>query len=195
MVRRIVPVLLLTTALITACNALPAPLTLDLKSRMGSSSRGSVQEPVTAGGSPTLDVTWPSSGGQCIDFSDRKIAARLVDATIHYEVEVSYSGPPLTGQVQARLYAASTSAGLWQPAAQVGPAVAVDLDSTATTLAGSATLDADQVKAVNDRYVCWGVHLTGSNVNASQSGTATIRYTVDRLTADAGVSVMAASAR
>lgn len=195
MIRRIAPVVFVVATLVTACNSLPAPVNVDLKARMGSSSQGSFQEPVTAGSNPTLDVKWPTPTGQCIDFSDQKIPANLVSAQVHYKVHVSYAGPTLTGQVQAKLYAASAPGGLWLASNQLGPTVTVDLGSSSTSLAGTVVLNKDQVAAVNARYVCWGVHLAGSNVDATGTGTATIGYTVDQLTVHAGVSVVPLSQR
>ena len=48
-------------------------------------------------------------------------------------------------------------------------------------LAGAAVLNPTQLEAVNDREVCWGVHVTGRDLAAMEDGTANVHFEVKKL--------------
>ncbi len=191
--RRNAIVAALIVLLLAGCSAFPVPVRIDLKARLGDAAQGSFEEPVGAGSNATIDARYPTDEGQCVDFSDASFAAKVEKGSLTWNGEVTYDGPALTGKVQAQLYASSQASTVWQPSSKVGPAVTVRLDKTTTHLAGTAVLNKDQVKALNDRNLCWGLHLTGTDVSAAESGTATISYSISKLVLAAGVSVLSSA--
>lgn len=179
----------LLAALLASCSQMPVPVEVDLRTRVPESS-GSIEEPIEEGAAGNVDARLPAEEGQCVDFSDEQLPATVEYARLHYDVEVGYEGPDLSGKVQARLYAAGSAEEVWLERNRLGPTVTVDLDRSGTKLTGTAVLNDEQVEAINDREACWGVHLTGDEVAAASSGTATLSYRVDRLRLSVGVSVL-----
>jgi hypothetical protein len=171
---------LLMALLLAACSSLPLPAEVDLRSRLGAQSEGEFEEEIVAG---ELDATrrLPDDGGECVDFSDADIAVTVESAQLHYNVDVTYDGPELSGRLQAQLYLAGSGDPLWESSNKIGPTVTLNLDKTATRLAGTAVLDPNQLDAINDRQACWGVQVTGQDAVAQESGTARFSYVVNDL--------------
>lgn len=175
---------------LAACSALPWPASIDLKERLGNDSEGSLEHEVTAGEVGDLDDRFPSDAGECVDLSDVRSRARVQRAQLHYNVDLTYDGPDLTGMVQAQLYAAGDRDALWQERNKVGPTVTMQLRREQTRLAGTVVLNRDQLRALNDRRICWGVHVTGRDVSAQESGTMRVDYVVNQLRLNIGVSIL-----
>lgn len=165
---------------LAACSSLPLPAEVDLRSRLGAQSDGSFQEEIAAG---EFDDSrkYPGATGECVDFSDEDIPVTIESAQLHYNIDVSYDGPELSGSLKAQLYLARSSTDLWRPDNKIGPTVTLNLDKTSTRLAGTAVLNPDQLEAVNDRRACWGIELIGRDAVAEESGTADFSYRVNDL--------------
>jgi hypothetical protein len=171
---------LLLTLFLAACSSLPLPAEVDLRSRLGAQSEGEFEEEIVAG---ELDTTrrLPDDGGECVDFSDADIAVTVESAQVHYNLDVTYDGPELSGRVQAQLYLAGTGDPLWESSNRIGPTVTLNLDKTATRLAGTAVLGPNQLEAINESQACWGVQVTGHDAVVQESGTARFSYVVNDL--------------
>lgn len=180
---------LVATSLLAACSSFPLPADVDLKARLGDDATGRVETPVAASPAQDLETAFPD-GGECVDFADEAIPVTVERAKLHWNVDVDYEGPDLTGRVQGRLYVAGAGEELFHPSNALGPAVTVKLDRTTTRFAGSAVLNPDQLRAVNDRVVCVGVRIRGDDVAAAASGDAVIRYDVRDLWMRIGFSVL-----
>lgn len=165
---------------LAACSSIPLPAEVDIGSRLGTESAGNFQEQVAAG---ELDGArrLPDESGECVSFSDVQPSVTVESARIHYNVDVSYDGPELSGDLQAQLYAAGSSQEVWRPENKVGPRVNLDLDRTETRLAGTAVLSPAQLDAVNARRVCWGVEVVGRDAVAEEAGTANFGYRINDL--------------
>ena len=166
---------------LAACASVPIPADVDLRARMGDATTGSAQvpvEPTEPGEVEDLDMTLPAAGGQCLDIPQEAFAVTVQSAQIHWNVDVAYEGPDLSGRMQARLFVAGPGADLFHPSNTLGPTVTVNLDRTTTRLAGTAVLGPQQLAALNDRTVCWGVRLVSDDVIVEEAGTATITYDV-----------------
>jgi hypothetical protein len=170
----------LVPLLLAACSAVPLPAEIDLRSRLGAQSEGSFQEEITAG---ELDRTnrLPAEQGECVGFSDADITVTVESAQLHYNLDVTYDGPDLSGNLRAQLYLAGTGDDLWADDNKAGPTVTLNLDKISTRLAGTAVLSPEQLQAINDRSACWGVAVTGRDAVAHESGTATFSYLVREL--------------
>jgi hypothetical protein len=172
---------LLAALALAACASLPIPADIDLRARMGEATSGSVQvpvEPTEPGEAEDLTMTLPDAGGQCVDIPAEAVAVTVQSAQIHWNVDVTYDGPDLSGRLQARLFVAGPGAELFHPSHTVGPTVNVNLDRTTTRFAGTAVLGPQALAALNDRRICWGVRLVGDDVVVQEAGTATITYDV-----------------
>lgn len=175
---------------LSACSWLPLPYSMDLKDKLGSSSSGSVGHQIEAGDAGNLDFSHPDDNGECIDFSDADIPVTVESARLHYNATVDYEGPALSGKVSAQLYVSDQQGNLWAGANKVGPKVTLVLSNADTRLAGTAVLNRDQVDGINDRYLCWGLRVSGNDVSAMETGTATIEYSVEQLRLDIRFSVV-----
>ena len=174
---------------LSACSWLPVPYSVDLRDRLGPDASGSAQHVIGAGEAGNVDFRHPD-GGECIDFGDTDIPATVESARLHYAATLEYSGPPLTGRVSVQLHLSRQENRLWLASNKVGPQVTVNLDRATTRLAGTAVLNREQVEGINDRYLCWGIDVSGSNVSATESGTATLEYTIEQLKLDTRVSLL-----
>lgn len=190
--RRFTSATLLLALFVAACSALPLPADLDLKARLGSEAEGSFEQEITAGETGGVDLRHPSDTGECINFSDVEYPVTVEHAQLHYNVDVTYAGPELSGKLQAQLYAAPIRNKLWLESNKVGPTITLNLNKTATRLAGTAVLNPEQLQAINNREICWGLHVTGKEARAEESGTATFTYTVNQLRLNVGFSVLEA---
>lgn len=164
--------------LLAACSSLPLPAEVDLRQHMGDATDGSVEVPIGAGPETDIDTTLPEEVGECFDLTGESYPVTVESAQLHWNVDVAYHGPELSGRVQARLYVAGSDDDLFHASNTLGPTVTVNLDRTTTRFAGTATLGPSQLEAIDDREVCWGVRVTGDDVGAEESGTATIDYDV-----------------
>lgn len=169
--------------LLSACASVPLPLDVDLKAKMpADSAEGTVTERVRAGETAVVDLRLPSQQGECVDFADVAPESVTVrSAQLQWVVDATYDGPDLSGMVQARAFVAGEGDEVFDPAHTLGPVFTLNLDKTSTRLAGAAVLNPTQLEAVNDRKVCWGVEVTGRDLAAAEDGTATVRYSVEKL--------------
>jgi hypothetical protein len=186
---RVITALVAACAL-AACAAVPIPIEIDLRARMGGATTGSVQVPVVPGEAEQFGAALPSADGQCFDLSGDDLPVTVQSAQLHWRIDVAYDGPDLTGEVQARLFVAGPGDDLFDPSNALGPSVAVPLDGTTTSVAGTGALGASGLQALADRSVCWGVQLTGTDVVAGEAGVATFSYDVRELRVRLGVSVI-----
>jgi hypothetical protein len=175
---------------LVACSAVPIPVDVDLHDRMGDDTSGSVQAPITAGETQDIDLRLPADGGQCVDFSDEGFDVTIESAQLHWIVDAEYDGPELTGKLQARLYVAGADDELFASQHTLGPTFTLNLDRTTKRLAGTANLHPTQLRAIEDRIVCWGMEVTGKDVSAAEDGTATVRFDVKSLRLRVGFSVL-----
>lgn len=180
----------LVLLILAGCSFLPLPMTIDLKTRLGANTSGTVQHEIGAGEVGDIDFRHPDPSGECIDFEDAEIPVTVQSARLHYNANVDYQGPPLTGMVTAQLYVARDEASLWSASNKVGPKVNVNLRNPDNRLAGTAVLNRDQVAGINSRFLCYGLEVTGSDVTADRSGEATIEYRIDQLRLDIRFSVI-----
>lgn len=165
-------------------------MTIDLKARLGSRTSGTVQQEINAGEVTDVDFRHPEPNGECIAFEDADIPVTVRSARLNYNANADYQGPALTGTVRAQLYVSKNEASLWNAGNKVGPEVTVNLSNPDTRLAGTAVLNRDQVDGINSKFLCYGLEVTGSKISASQSGEATIEYTIDQLRLDIRFSVI-----
>lgn len=172
---------LAVAAILASCSSLPLPATIDLKAKLGEAASGSVSERITAGDAGDIAFKHPSDEGACLDLSDVDIPVKVESARLHYDVELRYRGPDLTGRVAGQLYASAEASDLWRAPNKVGPRVTLNLDKARTRLAGSAVLHPEQLDAINDRWLCWGVQVSGKDVSATETGEATITYVIHDL--------------
>ena len=175
---------------LAACASVPIPIEIDLRARMGDAATGSVQVPVVSGEAEELGAALPSDDGQCFDLSGDDLPATVQSAQLHWSVDVTYDGPDLTGQVQARLFVAGPDDDLFDASNALGPSVAVPLDGTTTSVGGTAALGAEGLQALNARVICWGVQLIGADVIVDETGVATFTYDVREFRVRLGVSVI-----
>lgn len=166
---------------LAACSWLPLPATIDLKARLGSQASGTVHEEIGQGEAGSVNFNHPTDEGECIDLSDADIPVTVESARLHYNAELNYDGPELSGRLTAQLYASPSADDLWLAKNRVGPAVNLNLGNTETKLVGNAVLNTDQVSAINERWLCWGLKVNGKDVTAPESGEARIDYTVNDL--------------
>lgn len=176
--------------ILAGCSFLPLPMTIDLKARLGSQTSGSVQQEIGAGEVDDVDFRHPDENGECIDFEDADIPVTVRSARLNYNASTDYEGPRLTGKVTAQLYVSNTQSSLWDASNKVGPEVSVNLNDPDTRLAGTAVLNRDQIAGINEKYLCWGLRVTGSDVSAIESDEATIEYRIDQLRLDIRFSVV-----
>jgi hypothetical protein len=165
---------------ISGCSFLPLPMTIDLKTRLLSKTSDTVSHEIGASEAEDIDFEHPDENGECIDFQDADIPVTVESARLHYDADIDYSGPSLTGNVAAQLYVAPDAASLWNARNKVGPTISIDLRNPDTTLAGTAVLNPDQVEGINAKELCWGLKVTGSDISAAE-GKATIDYTIEEL--------------
>jgi hypothetical protein len=173
-------VALLALAL-AGCSFLPLPARVDLRAELGAESAGILEEEITAGRNDRLDLRHPTDEGECVDFSEVDVPITVQSAQLNYRADLDYDGPDLSGMLNAQLFAWAEGDEAWLDRNRVGPTVTVNLDRTSTRLAGSAVLSKDQLRAVNDRSICWGLWVTGRDVTAAESGTATFEYDIQQL--------------
>ncbi len=167
---------------LAACAAAPITHTVDLKAQMAEeSTAGTVTAPIVAGEAGAVDLRLPDEDGDCIDFADVAPGATVRAAQLHWVVDATYDGPDLTGKLQARAFAAGAGDEVFHPSHTVGPVFTLNLDKTATRLAGTADLNPTQLAAINDREVCWGVEVWGEDLAAHEDGIAAIGYEVHEL--------------
>lgn len=166
---------------VAGCSFLPLPARVDLRARLGAESAGTVEEEIIAGETESLNLRHPSGDGECVDFSDVDIPVTVQSAQLNYRADLDYDGPPLSGRLQARVYAWPEGEDAWLARNKVGPTVTVNLDKSSTRLAGTAVLSKDQLRAVNEKSICWGLLVSGDDVTAEESGTATFEYDVQQL--------------
>src|SRR5690554_1652434 len=168
--------------LLAACSGLPLPMDVDLKAKVpADSSEGTVSEPIEKGEAETLDLLLPTEAGECVDFSEVAPGVTVQSAKLQWIVDATYDGPALTGKVQARAYATGAGDEVFHSSNTLGPTFTLKLDRTSTRLAGAAVLNPEQLQAVNDREVCWGVEVTGRDLAALEDGTAHVHYEVKKL--------------
>jgi len=188
---------------LAACAAAPITHTVDLKAQMAEeSTAGTVTAPIVAGEAGAVDLRLPDEDGDCIDFADVAPGATVRAAQLHWVVDATYDGPDLTGKLQARAFAAGAGDEVFHPSHTVGPVFTLNLDKTATRLAGTADLNPTQLAAINDREVCWGVEVWGEDLAAheeqaaliiqellpQQMDEAQLSGLIDRIIADTGAS-------
>lgn len=168
--------------LLSACASMPIPIDVDLRGKVGDTEeKGTITEPIEAGESKKVDLRLPETGDKCIDFADIAPDAITVrSAKLQWIIDVSYSGPELSGDLEARLYLTGRGDDIFDKSNKLGPVFQLDLDKATNRLEGTAELDAEHLEAVNDRKICWGIAITGENVSAAEDGTLEIDYKVKK---------------
>lgn len=166
---------------------------VELAGQLDQDQSGTIRQEIKAGTSEEVDLRLPSEEGRCTDFSEVELPSEVEGALdgsgslervhVNYDVQVDYvDGPALSGWMQARLYGTSEEAGdLWHERNRVGTPVTVNLDRGEARLTGAAVLNDEQLQALNDRNVCWGLAVRGRDVTAEEDGLAVFDYSVNRL--------------
>jgi hypothetical protein len=168
------------TVVLAACASHPITADVDVRAQMPETS-GTTEFELEVGEEQDVDVLLPTSTGECVDLSAAGIDVTVHRAQLHWNVDVTYDGPPMTGMLQARLYVAGAQDDLFAAQHSLGPVVTVKLDRTTTRFAGTAVLSPAQLRAVNDGVICWGVDVRGRDVSVEEGGTATIEYEINDL--------------
>src|SRR5690606_10495548 len=128
-----------------------------------------------------VDMRLPAEEGQCVSFADVAPGVTVHSAKLQWIVDANYDGPDLTGKLQARGYVAGADDELFHSSNTLGPVVTIKLDRTSTRLAGAAVLNPNQLQAVNDRVVCFGLEVTGEDLAALQSGEMRVVSSIQKL--------------
>ncbi len=177
--RVILPALLIVV--LAACKAIPIPLEIDLLAKLGDAASGTIEKQIVAGSAYDVRKHIPEAGESCLVLDDDRRGVTLVHANLTYELDLAYDGPPISGVVEVQAYLAADEEALFSDAAALGAPVRVDLASPTVTLGDSVRLDRYQIAAVNDRRVCVGLLLVGTDLSAEEDGVASIDYDVKQL--------------
>jgi hypothetical protein len=174
---------------LVGCRALPLPIEIDLLAELADARSGVVEESVRSGVHAQLLMDLPEHDDNCLDVGQDQLPVSVVHAQVTYAVDLRYEGPVLSGAVEVQPYLASSRAALWTEESALGDGLTVDLASTSVELAGVARLTADQVAALNEGRLCWGLRLHGTDVAAAADGRLRASYDVRTLVVRAGVAV------
>jgi hypothetical protein len=165
---------------LAGCRSLPLPAEFDLLPGLGEAAAGTVEASLIAGLTTNLGLHLPNPYGACLDLEPPPAGARVENAVLHYQLEVSYDGPEVQGEVRFQPFAAANGA-LWEGANAVGEGVVVDLTAGTIVASDAIRLTPAQLQALNERRVCWGIELAGERLTPDANGVATIGYRVQQL--------------
>jgi hypothetical protein len=171
------------------CRALPLPIEIDLLADLADARSGVVEESVRSGVNAEFLMDLPEHDDNCLDIDEDVLPVAIVHAQVTYAVDLRYEGPDLSGSVEVQPYLASSRATLWTDESALGDGVTVDLASTRVELEGVARLTTDQVAALNEGRLCWGLRLHGTDVAAAADGRVRASYDLRTLVVRAGVAV------
>jgi hypothetical protein len=174
---------------LVGCRALPLPIEIDLLAELADAGSGVVEEPVRHGVTPELVMDLPDHDDNCLDVPEDQLPVTVVHAQLTYAVDLRYEGPDLSGSVEIQPHLASSRTRLWTEASALGDGVTVDLASTRVAVEGVARLTPDQVMALNQGRLCWGLQLRATDLAAAADGTIRASYDVRTLVVRAGVAV------
>jgi hypothetical protein len=174
---------------LTGCSVIPIPVKVDLREHLGEHAQGAYQQEILAGAFPQVDWRYPTTEGTTIDFSGTDIPVRVHRAQAQVNIAFTYDGAPLSGEVRAQVYLAPAgSDSLWQTRYALGAPQVMALEQRLNRLEDTVVLTGEQVRALNEKQVRWGIKLTGS-AGAQESGVRVLRYRVDTFELHAGVGV------
>jgi hypothetical protein len=171
---------LVALVLMAGCRTLPLASTIDLLPSLGDAAAGSVEAGLVAGLTTNLGLRLPSAFGSCLELDPLPPGVRVERAVLHYQVEVTYDGPEMRGEVRLQPFAAADG-GLLDDASAVGAGIDVDLAAGQVVAVEDIPLTAAQLQAFDERRVCWGLSLTGDSLRPDADGVATIAYAVQEL--------------
>jgi hypothetical protein len=174
---------------LVGCRALPLPIEIDLLAELADARSGVVEETVQTGVNAQLLMDLPEHDDNCIDIDEDVLPVSIVYAQVTYDVDLRYQGPNLRGRVEVQPYLASSPSKLFEASSAFGDPIAANLAAAHVRLKGVARLTAEQVAALNEGHLCWGLRLRGTNVAATADGTIRATYDVRTLTVRAGVAI------
>jgi hypothetical protein len=177
-------------ALLAGCSLLQVPV--NLVSYLGAQATGSYSYDIPSG-SYSVNDKLPNSSGRAADFTDVNLPVTLTSASLDYGFNLGYQGDTqLSGDVMVQLYMApagnESTDSLWQDKYKLGASqtVAIAPDQTNVQVAGQVTLGADQLRAVNQRKMRFGVIAQG-NGSSTQAAHVVFNYEVQQLVVKVGV--------
>jgi hypothetical protein len=174
---------------LVGCRALPLPVEIDLLAELADASSGVVEETVRSGVTPHLVMDLPDHDDNCLEVPEDRLPVSIVHAHVAYAIDLRYEGPDLSGVVEIQPYLAPSRTTLWTEASVLGDRMTVDLASARASVAGVAKLTANQVTALNQGRLCWGLRLRATELAAAADGTIRASYDVRTLAVRAGVAV------
>lgn len=184
------PVALAGIALLAGCTLLQVPV--DLVPYLGTQATGNYSYDIPAGTYAVSDKL-PGMNGYLADFSSVDLPVTLTSATLDYGFGLGYQGDTqLSGTVTVQLYMApdgnESTDTLWQDKYKLGASqtVAVTPGQTGVQVSGQVALSADQLRAVNQRKMRFGVIAQGDG-NSTQAANVVFNYTVQRLILKVGI--------
>lgn len=165
-------------------------LDIDLLPYLGESRFGSESYPVPPGNNtlPLDGIKLPGAEGLPVGFTQANVPVRIGYASLEWALELALQGVPASGDLTVQLYLAPFET--WdpfQPRYELGRPVSAQVATgRKVTLSGSATLNGDQLNALNAKKLRLGVLLNG-NLSASGPGTLTLSYEVKRAVLKVGL--------
>lgn len=177
-------------ALLAGCTLLQVPV--DLVGYLGTQARGSYSYDIPQG-AYSLNDQLPSASGHPADFTNVDLPVKLTSASLDYGFGLSYQGDTqLSGNLTVQLYMApagnESSDTLWQDKYKLGASqtVAVTSGQTSLQVTGAVALSADQLAAVNQRKMRFGV-ITQGNGSSTQAAHVSFSYEVQQLVLKVGL--------
>jgi hypothetical protein len=173
---------------LAGCQALPIPVTIDLREHLGDAASGTFEEQVLPGAVSGLRIDLPERGDPCVDVSDAVGHIIVSHATLTYELVARYDGPPISGTLTLQPYLAGDAPSLGTSAARAGQPLTIELGASELRAGGTVTLSDAQRRALNEGLVCWSLRVAG-DLAAEEAGLARIDYDLTELRLRAGVAV------
>jgi hypothetical protein len=177
-------------ALLAGCSLLQVPV--NLVSYLGAQATGTYSYDIPSG-AYAVDNKLPGLSGRAADFTDVSLPVTLTSASLEYGFNLGYQGDTqLSGDVTVQLYMAPAGSEstdtLWQDKYKLGASQTVGIASGQTNVqvAGQVTLSADQLRAVNQRKMRFGVIAQG-NGSSTQAAHVVFNYEVQQLVLKVGV--------
>ena len=176
--------------MLAGCTLLQVPV--DLAPYLGAQVSGTYSYDVPQGAYAVSDKL-PSASGYPADFSSVDLPVTLTSASLDYGFGLSYRGDTqLSGNVTVQLYMAPAGSEstdtLWQDKYKLGASQTATLASNQTSLqvTGQVALTADQLRAVNQRKMRFGVIAQGDG-NSTKAAHVEFTYQVQRLVLKVGI--------
>lgn len=172
--------------LLSACSILPVPI--DLLPYLGESRSGSESFSVFPGNYPFEEIKIPGNEGFPADFTQANVPVRIGYASLEWALDLTLQGVPVEGDLTVQLYLAPYET--WdpfQPRYELGGPVSAQVATgRKVTLSGSATLNGDQLNALNAKKLRLGA-VVNANLSVKESGTLTLSYEVKRAVLKVGL--------